>query len=104
MLRAWASDAESALPRRSEAGRRGGDKRSHNRDDSAHLGGVFASAITAMAKAVILKLERRIRDPSSGETPGCRGQIDIAGAQGRPTVPDGGLITVIADAHRWIEE
>jgi hypothetical protein len=37
----------------------------------------------------------------------CRGveaKLIIAGAQDRAMVPDRGLLTAIADAHRWIEE
>jgi hypothetical protein len=35
---------------------------------------------------------------------GVEAKLIIAGTQGRPPVPDGGLIAVITDAHRWIEE
>jgi site-specific DNA recombinase len=42
--------------------------------------------------------------PAQVRRRGVEAKLIIAGSKDRATVPDGGLMTVIADAHRWIEE
>jgi site-specific DNA recombinase len=42
--------------------------------------------------------------PAQVRRRGVEAKLIIAGSKDRATVPDGGLLTVIADAHRWIEE